>query len=210
MKSEEIIQRTLEIYSGDKNHVAKYLKHYISTDSKYEFLHNELVDRLNIPILATGGISESNLQSLRSNQFLDEDIMFDSSDYYQFVLNREIDRVDDWEFTERIEAGQIISSCRLFVNNCLTIYHLHVQLIGNDFDKHPPSYGYNLRDIKIINRIRTILHNKDFVQCPNEILNNRYQELTTDLVEYNASIYECLFSDFHLLYSDSESKIVLI
>ena len=210
MKSAEIIHKTLEIYSSDKNHVAKYLKHYTAAESKYRLLCEELFDRLNVPILATGGISAASLYSLRANTELDKNTIFDSSDYYQFVLNKEILEVEDWDFTEQLRSGTIVRLCRLFINNCIPVYHLHIQLISSNFDKHPPIYRDYLEDIKIINRIKNVLHNKDFVECPNKILSSRYIELKTDLVEYNASIYECLFSDFHLLYDDSDSKIVFL
>jgi len=165
MKSDEIIQKTLEIYSGDKNHLAKYLKHYISAESKYAVLCQELLNSIDLPIFAIGGISEANLQSLRSNFYFDEDTMFDSSDYYQFVLNEDISEVEDWDFTEYIKSGSIVRLCRLFINNCLLVYHLHIQLIGNNFDTHIPNYDNYSIDIGIINCIRKGLHDQGFVQC---------------------------------------------
>ena len=60
------------------------------------------------------------------------------------------------------------------------------------------------RDINIFKEIELILKSNGFTKCPIEILKNRYPQLRTDLVESNASIYECLFSDFYLLSDDKE------
>ena len=210
MQAEEIIQKTLNIYSGDKNQIAKYLGEYIAADSKYESLCQKLFNRLDVPILARSGISEANLERLRSNLSIDKQTIFDSSDYYQFVLNEDICQVDDWDFIEHIEAGKIIRLCRLFVNNCLPVYHLHIQLIGSNIDRHSLNYEDYSTDLKTVNTIKKISDNSDFVQCSNKILNNRYARLKTDLVEYNASIYECLFSDFHLLFNNLSSIIILL
>ena len=90
MESDEIIQKTLEIYSGDKNHVSKYLKHYIPADSKYKYLCRNLGDRLSVFTFSTGKLSKANIQHLMANLGFDEQTIFDSFDNYQFGLNKNI------------------------------------------------------------------------------------------------------------------------
>ncbi|OJJ20996.1 hypothetical protein BKI52_10495 [marine bacterium AO1-C] len=204
MKQEKIVQFISTHFTHQRKKLIPRLQAFVWEDAIVSNIYKEIVQDIDRPINAWGDISQSVKNNL-CNDVVDSENLGDISDIYTIVLNPEIIKVEDWDFTEQLSNGEEIHFCQVWINWFLPVFYLFTSCERGSVPSKASQLDIlsELTDFEsgIVKKVTNVLRSYGYQMLDWEFLNTRQQGLNTDCAEENnASFFECLFSDLTYPY----------
>jgi hypothetical protein len=193
-----IIDFVLQHYGDKRRALAPLLLRHLDDDAFTHTICDAICEGIPRPILAQTFGSEEKDARLR-NGTADLEDLGDTADTYTIVLNPEIDEITDWDFVDFLKAEREVHVAKVWINWFIPVYFMDCSYDrgiqgGTAYEFGPLEFLSPIEEGTCA-KIHRILGDLGLQSLDLAFLQQRFPELSTDLVEENASLHECLFSD---------------
>jgi hypothetical protein len=197
MTPEAVLQFTLTHFSDSRQALVPLLLKRLQ-DRSSGLAICEALDELPILYQAYETGSDELDRNLMSGQ-VDLDHLGDVCDTFTILLNPEIEEMTDWDFRDIIQQDQEVHTIRLWVNWFIPVYYWHCEFTrgiqGGQRYQYGPLERMSAAAQATLAQVQKIMADLGYTAVGFPFLEQRFRELSTDLVEDDASLFECLFSD---------------
>lgn len=201
MNQAEILSFIQEQFIPDRKKLIPLLQSFQWKNSVLEKICTNIQDQVKRPIQGFCDMYDDRKNKFAQNDYDLEDLG-DISDFYIFLLNPEIQEVDDWSFEGYFQKNKEIHLCYLGINWFLPVYYLHTSyekgVNYGIFYQSGPLKKLSEYEQHFIQQIDSILESFNYQKLESDFLKKRIPGALTDISEKDASVYDCLFSDIYL------------